>query len=439
MMICSRRLYKGNAYDICLPLADSGVTLARFYTSGDVIVEKEPEISGDSMCFSFTEEDLASLEDGVLRYQVVTDYETTDTNSPYVVVTPGDYSGSTLEDLLEDAYNSGYTAGYESGYTDGQEECRDYSREYFTIEALEDGNLIVRKWCDYSINGGEWVSISGETSIPLNGGDKVRFKKNDAFNDIMFSSNTIRFIVYGNIMSLRYGADFEENTTCFVCRRLFYDATGLVDASNLVLRATNLIDSCYFAMFQGCTSLTKAPELPATTLALYCYNHMFYDCASLVSTPALPATILVEACYAFMFVNCTSLTTAPELPSIDLADYCYEAMFSGCASLVQAPELPATVLTESCYSSMFGNCTSLVRAPELPATTLATECYVMMFMGCTSLEYIKCLATDLSASICLQNWARNVSTTGTFVKAQGVEWPTGVSGIPTGWTVVESQ
>lgn len=145
MMICSRRLYKGNAYDICLPLADSGVTLARFYTRGDVILEKEPEISGDSMCFSFAEEDLASLEDGVLRYQVVTDYETTDTNSPYVVVTPGDYSGSTLEDLLEDAYDSGYTDGqedctggtcegvyesgytdgYQSGYTDGQDTCEE--------------------------------------------------------------------------------------------------------------------------------------------------------------------------------------------------------------------------------------------------------------------------------------------------------------------------
>jgi hypothetical protein len=91
------------------------------------------------MCFNFTEEDLASLEDGVLRYG----YDDFDTNSPYVVVTPGDYSGSTLDDLLEDAYDSGYTAGqedcsggscdyayvsgytggYESGYTDGQADC----------------------------------------------------------------------------------------------------------------------------------------------------------------------------------------------------------------------------------------------------------------------------------------------------------------------------
>lgn len=106
-MYCSRRLYKGNAYEICLPIADTGITVVRFYTRGDIIIEKEPETTGDSMCFSFTEEDLASLEDGVLRYG----YDDFDTNSPYVVVTPGDYSGSTLDDLLEDAYDSGYTAG----------------------------------------------------------------------------------------------------------------------------------------------------------------------------------------------------------------------------------------------------------------------------------------------------------------------------------------
>lgn len=110
---CNRRLYKGNSYEICLPLVDSGVTLVRFYTKGDVIIEKEPEISGDSMCFSFTAEELASLEDGVLRYEIVTDQETKDTNSPYVIVTPADYSGTTLEDIIADAFDSGYTAGQE--------------------------------------------------------------------------------------------------------------------------------------------------------------------------------------------------------------------------------------------------------------------------------------------------------------------------------------
>lgn len=34
-------------------------------------------------------------------------------------------------------------------------------------------------------------------------------------------------------------------------------------------------------MFNGCTSLTTAPELPATTLAQGCYSNMFKGCSSL--------------------------------------------------------------------------------------------------------------------------------------------------------------
>lgn len=34
-------------------------------------------------------------------------------------------------------------------------------------------------------------------------------------------------------------------------------------------------------MFDGCSSLTTAPELPATTLANGCYRYMFRDCALL--------------------------------------------------------------------------------------------------------------------------------------------------------------
>ena len=34
-------------------------------------------------------------------------------------------------------------------------------------------------------------------------------------------------------------------------------------------------------MFIGCTSLTKAPALPATSLVTNCYNSMFKGCKSL--------------------------------------------------------------------------------------------------------------------------------------------------------------
>ena len=34
-------------------------------------------------------------------------------------------------------------------------------------------------------------------------------------------------------------------------------------------------------MFNGCTSLTTVPSLPATTLADYCYREMFNGCTAL--------------------------------------------------------------------------------------------------------------------------------------------------------------
>ena len=90
-------------------------------------------------------------------------------------------------------------------------------------------------------------------------------------------------------------------------------------------------------------------------------------------------------CYSYMFNGCTSLTQAPALPAKTLADECYSNMFEGCTSLTQAPALPATTLAYSCYYSMFEGCTSLTQAPALPATTLVSNCYDRMFENCTNI------------------------------------------------------
>ena len=112
----------------------------------------------------------------------------------------------------------------------------------------------------------------------------------------------------------------------------------------------------------------------------------------------------------------------------------FENMFYNCKQLIEAPALPATTLDAYSYRYVFYGCISLTTAPELPAATLASNCYNQMFYGCTNLNYVKCLATDISASDCLYRWLTSVSPTGTFVKKAGVTWPTGQSGIPSGWT-----
>ena len=120
---------------------------------------------------------------------------------------------------------------------------------------------------------------------------------------------------------------------------------------------------CYAYMFQNCTSLTQAPELPATTLASGCYMGMFHSCTSLKQAPTLPATTLATECYSSMFRGCSGLTQVPALPATTLTDYCYSFMFTGCSALIQAPALPVTTLAPYCYTDMFASCTSLKLSP----------------------------------------------------------------------------
>lgn len=282
-------------------------------------------------------------------------------------------------------------------YIDWNTKGIDYTGMPLTVEVLETGVLnINRREGKYSINGGEWKSVTtdAERSISVNAGDKVRFVINTAGKaGSTFSGNTIAFNVFGNIMSIAYGENFADKTILdrSTLRQTFLNCTGLESAENLVLPATSFTASFndandYSEMFRGCTSLVKGPAiLPATTLKGNCYNSMFRDCTSLVKAPVLPATILSGSCYQNMFFGCSSLVTAPELPATVLANSCYANMFSNCSSLVDAPQLPATTLTETCYFNMFFNCTSLEEAPVLPATVMERQSYRGMFNGCTSL------------------------------------------------------
>ena len=296
-----------------------------------------------------------------------------------------------------------------------------YDEQYLNTESLEDGNTIrftmgigmttaittaVTSVSVSTDDGVTWTSMQNigagaSLSVTLDAGEKAIWKgeaigysiATGATKSTEFSS-TGTYKVYGNITSLLYDDNFknQNNPTlpdfnCFA--NLFYGSTGLTDASNLIMHF----------------------ELPATTS---------------------------KRQLGYLFQSCTSLTTAPELKNIGFggSEYTFRNMFRGCTSLTTAPELPATTLTLGCYAYMFQDCTSLTTAPILPATTLAYGCYQQMFDGCTNLNYIKCLATNISANSSRSNWVRNVAASGTFVKAASMnDWTTGVAGIPDGWTV----
>ncbi|MEE3439612.1 hypothetical protein [Ruminococcus sp.] len=178
------------------------------------------------------------------------------------------------------------------------------AEEYFYVENLTSSanTLSIKKSNNsaptitvyYSTDKTTWTSMGSTStnaitySIPAN--SKVYLKATTGSwgtsgyrNQIACSSN---YAVGGNIMSLLYGDSFIGKTvfptnSAYNFNRLFYESTNLKNIDNLVLPATTLTTGCYYNMFNGCTSITKAPELPATTLTANCYNYMFSRCSSL--------------------------------------------------------------------------------------------------------------------------------------------------------------
>ena len=210
--------------------------------------------------------------------------------------------------------------------------------------------------------GNTWTDYTIDTAITLNTGEEVSFRAKSDRTSMQYSDIHFYFVMKGkieawhNVMSLYRTNDFAT-----------YES---------------VVEGAFVGLFEGCTSLTKAPALPATTLAKHC---------------------------------------------------CLK-MFKGCQSLTEAPELPATTLSEDCYSNMFGGCQSLTKAPELPATTLDRFCYWEMFSGCSKLNEVRIAATTTGYNA-LINWLKDVSATGDFYcDPNATIFPTGTSGIPEGWT-----
>lgn len=252
----------------------------------------------------------------------------------------------------------------------------------------------------YSTDGVNWQTFANSTSGVINTitlahtNDKVYIK--GTYTGSYVSNTTIRYITFIMTGKINSGGS--------VC--------SIIAADNY---KTTTSSGFLYSLFNNCTSLLSAPELPAINLQERCYNRMFYGCTNLVYAPiSLPATTLSQYCYFYMFYDCTNLITAPKLPS--------------------------TTLVNQCYYGMFQNCTSLVQAPYLPATQLTTWCYANMFRGCTSLNYVKIAFTgkfNTASSVSnwhTTNWLTNVSSTGNFYY-NGSDTTRGGSAIPTGWTV----
>ena len=146
---------------------------------------------------------------------------------------------------------------------------------YDTFQTSRDGG---NTWEDYTI----------DTAITLNIGDEVAFRaKSDrttgqvGYYYYYYFQMTGKIEAWHNVMSLYRTNDFST-----------YKNVG---------------SYAFFNLFKNCTSLVKAPALPATTISAYCYNSMLKGCQSLTKAPELPATTLRDYCCGGMFKGCQSL------------------------------------------------------------------------------------------------------------------------------------
>ena len=248
---------------------------------------------------------------------------------------------------------------------------------------------------EYSVNFGDWTTVEANKEVTFGGtnGDlRLRGTNTDGtasaldkYSTITFTDSNVPVACTGDIRTL---LDWDNYTT------------------------VNTENAMFIKLFENCSVLTSAPELPATSLAYNCYYCMFSGCTNLKSAPKLPAKALANQCYAYMFAGCKNLKTAPELPAEVLANQCYDSMFLGCTNLKTAPKLPAKTSRMYCYVGMFSGCTNL-KSAELSIEFLYLGCCSSMFYNCTNLSSVTMLAPSKAITLSgsyLDYWLNNAGT-----------------------------
>lgn len=246
-----------------------------------------------------------------------------------------------------------------------------------------------------------------------------------------------------------------EDTTVIYGRgfnTMFQGCTSMISGPEHIYGTTGNLGCCQ-AMFAQCSSLTTAPVLHQTVIGYYSYFQMFQDCISLTIAPTIVVTEFQDGTSAGatgyecanMFHRCSSLVTAdfPLLPTL-ICDRSYQEMFRECPNLVTGPTINATSIggrttpARSMISMFLGDAKLEYSSSfELKIGTLVSSCYSHLFYNCRKINNVKLLATDVSATNCLQNWLYGVASTGTLTATAGLNLPVGVNGKPTNWTLVE--
>lgn len=279
--------------------------------------------------------------------------------------------------------------------------------QYMTFEMVEDSvvsfkNTGLYTTLQYNVLGtSQWVDISNNQSLSFAAGLTVflrgvrsstnGYSGGSAKLNLMIGGSG-KYNLKGNLMSIYNYNDFRENKTiatryCFYF--IFESNTAIYDTSNFVMPATTISEGCYGYFFRGCTSMIKTPKvIPALHIPYLACAAVFGRCYNITEGPVF---------------NCTSVE--------NLAFGHYDN-----------------------YMGCFQSCTSLQKAPVLKPATLYDNSYGNLFRDCTSLTEITVWATDFT-STSFSSWVRGITRTDGIIKCKSRSLPSGVDGIPNGWTI----
>lgn len=203
------------------------------------------------------------------------------------------------------------------------------------------------------------------------------------------------------------------------CYQMFWHATSLKEVGRL--DNAELAESCYYGMFNGCTSLDDLDSdllSAAMTMKPSCYNSMFYNCTGLSTIPFLPAETLDSSCYYNMFAGCTGLSYLGNI------------------------YLTAQNIPQAAYYQMFQNCTGLTVSPEIGyrgegETVFGKQAMYRMFRNDAQLSNITVLFENIPDSTVTTQWVQSVASFGTMnLPYMEGSWGYGVNAIPMGWNIV---
>ncbi len=276
----------------------------------------------------------------------------------------------------------------------------------FKIKATKDETTVTFKFfgdedgIQYSLDDGvTWTqyNMSNHPSILLNKGDVICWKGNRSNCDCNGTTQL-----------------FTANNVCNIAGKI----------TSLLADPTQLSENAFRSAFSNGNSNNTNPA--AVTWVNIDPND-----------PLILPNVTATNCYREMFRNCTSLKSVPDLPATNLSPQCYFNMFRSCINLTEAKiELPATTLAPDCYREIFRQCTQLTSVPIFHAATLDERCYQQMLAGCSNLGVVVCLASNISASNCLENWMQGIKSGGTlYTSSEGSSLFIPGTNIPDSWTV----